>query len=87
MDVEGKKHGLIYNVAMKQARHWHGLIEVLIRRADSEDTAKEGELVEENPKKIPKNLVADELIKLGELQKQGLLTNEEFLSQKTKLLS
>ncbi|MBL3591600.1 MAG: SHOCT domain-containing protein [gamma proteobacterium endosymbiont of Lamellibrachia anaximandri] len=31
--------------------------------------------------------VADELKKLSELQKQGLLTSEEFSAQKEKLLS
>lgn len=87
MNVEGKKNGLIYNAAMQQARHWHGLLEVLIRRADSEDIAKEKDLVEESTQMLPKVSIADELVKLSELQKQGLLTNEEFKAQKAKLLS
>jgi hypothetical protein len=41
MNVEGKKQGIIYTVAMEKARHWHGLLAVLIKRADSEDIAKE----------------------------------------------
>ena len=32
-------------------------------------------------------ILADELEKLSKLQEQGLLTHEEFLAQKTKLLS
>ena len=87
MDVECKKGGYLYNQAMKKARHWHGVMEVLINRADSEDDAKQRELAEESPKLISTGSVADELAKLGELKKQGLLTDEEFLSQKTKLLS
>ena len=87
MDVECKKGGYLYNQAMKKARHWHGLMEVLINRADSEDDAKQRELAEESPKLISTGSVADELAKLGELKKQGLLTDKEFLSQKTKLLS
>ena len=87
MDVEGKKNGIIYNAAIEQARHWHGLLAVLIKRADSEDIAKEGELVEEKTDLLPKSSVADELVKLSELQKQGLLTDEEFRAQKAKLLA
>ena len=60
---------------------------VLIKRADSEDAAIQGELVDETPKLLSNVSVADELAKLGELKKQGLLTNDEFLSQKAKLLS
>ena len=87
MDVACKKGGYLYNQAMKNARHWHGLMEVLINRADSEDVAIKGELIEETPQLLSTGSVADELAKLGELKKQGLLTDEEFLSQKTKLLS
>ena len=87
MFEERKKGDFFYNQAMKKARHWHGLMEVLIKRADSEDAAIQGELVDETPKLISNVSVADELAKLGELKKQGLLTNDEFLSQKAKLLS
>jgi hypothetical protein len=87
MNVEHKKNGIIYNAAIGQARHWHGLLAVLIKRADSEDIAKEGELVEVKTNLLPKGSVADELVKLSELQKQGLLTDEEFKAQKAKLLA
>ena len=84
MNEEGKKGGLIYNNAVQKARHWHGLIEVLIRRADEEDRK------EENPsavKALEKHSVADELSKLAKLKEQGILTENEFVEQKTKLLS
>jgi len=87
MNVKGKKNGFLYKAAIKDARHWHGLLDVLIKRADSEDNAKEEQLVEEKTILLPKGSVADELIKLSELQKQGLLTDEEFLAQKAKLLA
>ena len=87
MNVESKKGGIIYNAAMEQARHWHGLLAVLIKRADSEDIAKERKLVEEKRELLPKGSVADELLKLGELHKQGLLTDDEFEAQKKKLLT
>ena len=44
-------------------------------------------MVEEKTSLLPKASVADELIKLSELQKQGLLTDEEFQAQKAKLLA
>lgn len=42
MDVEGKKDGKVYQSAMDQARHWHGLIAVLVKMADDEDAREEG---------------------------------------------
>ncbi len=47
MSVDGKKNGIIYKSAMEQARHWQGLLTVLIKLADSEDISKEGEFVED----------------------------------------
>ena len=87
MNTKDKKNGIIYNTAMQQVRHWQGVMEVLIKRADMKDNAKHRALADETPKLIPKVSVADELAKLGELKKQGLLTDEEFLSQKARLLT
>ena len=87
MNTGDEKNGFSYNTAMKKVRHWHGVMEVLIKRADMKDNAKHRELADETPKLIPNVSVADELAKLGELKKQGLLTDEEFLSQKAKLLT
>ena len=87
MNIISEKNESVYNHTMEQVRHWHGLMEVIIKRADSEDDAKQRELTEKAPKLISTGSVADELAKLGELKKQGLLTDEEFLSQKAKLLS
>ena len=87
MNVVSKKNGLIYNAAMEQVRHWHGVMEVLIKRADTEDYSKERDLADETSKLLSSGSVADELTKFAELKKQGLLTDHEFLVQKAKLLS
>jgi len=50
MNVEGQKKGLVYKEAMQQARHWHSLVEVLIRRADEVDEM----LIENKQKKCPR---------------------------------
>lgn len=76
-----------YDAAMRKARHWHGLLEIIIKQADAEDTAQREHLITENTTANPQMSVADELRKLSELQKQGLLTSEEFSAQKEKLLS
>lgn len=83
MNIEAKNQDIVYTSAMEQARHWHGLMEVLIKRADLEDIEKERELVDENKN----TFIADELAKLGDLRNQGLLTDAEFSRQKEKLLS
>lgn len=74
---EDEKSGGFYRLAMEQARHWHGLISVLIRRTDAE---------RQGSKRRPLATVADELKKLASLREAGALTAEEFESQKGRLL-
>ncbi|HLP97781.1 MAG TPA: SHOCT domain-containing protein [Sideroxyarcus sp.] len=81
MNLETKSDGIIYQSAMKTARHWHGLVEVLIKRADAED--RESHSVTAQPHHPS---VADELKKLADLRDSGVLNAEEFQSQKTRLL-
>lgn len=80
---EINKNSNQYEEALKLANHWFSLISVLIKQADEKDTA---------PKEIVKSgndqrSVADELLKLSELMKQGFITGDEFEKQKKKLLS
>jgi predicted Zn-ribbon and HTH transcriptional regulator len=85
MNVEGKRGGLIYNSAIQKARHWHGLIEVLIKRVDSEERD-----LQSNSHKpsltSPTFSVADEIKKLADLHNAGALSSNEFQQQKAKLL-
>lgn len=69
-----------YSSALAQARQWHGVLEVLIRRMDAED---------QHHLAAPPafSYVADELRKLAQLKSDGILTEEEFQSQKQDLLS
>ena len=89
MNVEGNKNGLIHTHAMSQARHWHGILEVLIKRADAEVRSAAASTLS-TPSILPStstNSIADELSKLAGLRAAGILTNEEFDHQKTKLLA
>lgn len=82
LDLEINKDTSLYKLAIEQARHWHGLIEVLIKRADLEDKVTN---MNDAPK-LPLGSVADELKKLAELRDAGVLSHEEFQQQKTRLL-
>lgn len=86
MSAPVKKNGLFYNKAIKQARHWHGLLGVIIKQADAENVEKSKEMDNKNLQSTQKGSVSEELLKLADLQKQGLITDGEFQSFKTKLL-
>ncbi len=73
-----------YQEAMRRVRHWHALMDILIKKADAKD---------EKPKSVPApaipavTFVADELKKLAELRDANVLTDVEFNEQKQKLLA
>ena len=82
MDIETSKDGIIYTVAMQQARHWHGLISVLIRRADDEESASRS-----NAAPSSSATISDEIRKLAQLRDEGFISDEEFTAQKSRLLA
>ena len=53
---------------MKDARHWHGLMDVLIRRADEDDRMLNNNVPQELIQTSNHNSIADELIKLSDLK-------------------
>ena len=80
-----KKSDHEYRIAKEKALNWHGLIKVLINMADKEDAEKQSaESIFTGKKSLS---VADELSKLAQLHKEGILTKEEFETEKQKLLS
>lgn len=79
-----KKDSPKYKSAMSSINHWHSLLGLLIKQTDSEDTGNT------KNNKLNENInlsVADELNKLLQLKKEGILTEEEFNQQKQKILS
>jgi hypothetical protein len=79
-NVGVKKDSPEYKEAIKYVNHWHSLFGLLIKQ----------EQTMQFEKKIEMNnylSVAEEIKNLSELLKQGLLTQDEFDSQKHKLLS
>lgn len=82
MDVEASKDGIIYTVAMQQARHWHGVISVIIRRADKEDSANRSMVAPSSSISV-----TDEIRKLAQLRDEGLISEEELAVRKAKFLA
>ncbi len=68
-----------HNNGMQGIRHWQGLMEIFIKLADLEDNK-----IDNNKKEVS---VADEVKKLAALKNEGILSEEEFLAEKTKLLN
>ncbi|MBR7792199.1 SHOCT domain-containing protein [Undibacterium sp. FT147W] len=85
MNFADKKDGIIYTQAMQMARRWHGILEVLVKRADAEEKGFDNK-EREVQSALPSTSVADEIKKLADLHQSGLLTLDEFQQQKTKLL-
>ena len=83
LNTQTNKKDLRYQDAMQKARHWHGLIEVLIKRADVED--KENTI--NNVAQGSQGSTADEIKKLAELRDAGVLSDAEFQQQKERLLT
>lgn len=81
LDLEVKQGDILYNAAMQEAKHWHSLINVLIKQADAAD--KEQEVKNNNANDSP----IEALSKLADLKEKGFLTDEEFQEQKQRILS
>lgn len=61
MNTEDKQHGPIYNSAMEKARHWHGLMSVLIKRGELEDTINPSTKFEDGEKYEKPRIIDDKV--------------------------
>lgn len=84
LNLECKTDEFLYKTAIEQARHWHGLIAVIIKKADQKD---EGPATATRKGESNTDSIADEISKLAQLKSEGILTDDEFQYQKMKLLS
>jgi hypothetical protein len=80
-----EKGGPIYKDAMEKARLWNGILQALIKQAESEEKSLQNN-GRQTPAALPNNSVADEIKKLADLHHSGVLTLDEFQQQKTRLL-
>lgn len=74
------KKDYLYSGILHTARRWHSLIAVIMKRAAVEIDSSTKYM------QAPLHSVADELQKLADLLKMGLLSEAEFAEQKAKLL-
>lgn len=72
-----------FTKANKEVMHLHSLFKVLIDKADKEDKKIE----QRQNNNIPTYSSADEIRKLHDLLSDGIITQEEFESQKKKVIS
>jgi hypothetical protein len=73
-----------HRAAMKQARHWHGVLEAAIHASEMRAAR---ELAAEAAAAAPALPVADQLQQLVALRDEGVLTELEFQRQKARLLA
>ena len=72
---------------MQEARHWHSLLQVIIRQADEDDKIKEREVAQKTLNSTEHKSVTDQIKELVDLRDQDVISDEEFATLKEKLLS
>lgn len=77
-----KKESTKYKDTISKVNHWHSLISVLIRQADDADKKTQ----EEKSNQTSSNSLIDELKKLSDLFKDGVITEREYTELKETLL-
>ena len=75
LDTECKKGDYLYKTTYQNAERWHGIISTFIKQSELKEIKNESASSDVN-----------DLLKLKELLDAGLLTNEEFVEQKNKIL-
>ncbi|WP_455233236.1 hypothetical protein [Geopseudomonas aromaticivorans] len=83
LGLETPKNSVMYEQSMLEARHWHGLAEFLIKKADAVERRKNSDPVS----LASQGSVADEIRKLAELKGLALITEHEFEIHKKRLLN
>lgn len=81
LNEETAKNGDIYKHYSEQARRWHTILSILIKRADSESQQPETQRQAFN------GSIADEIKKLSDLKESGAITDDEYTSLKSKLMN
>ncbi|MBA3613144.1 MAG: hypothetical protein H0W49_09570 [Nitrospirales bacterium] len=85
LDMETKEGGILYEKSLSTATHWHNVLCGLIHQADQ--LARRQPEPDEKETESPLASVADELEKLGDLVEKQIMTPQEFIIQKEKLLA
>lgn len=81
LNQEATKDSALYKYRSEQARRWHTIFSILIKRADLESSQTEAQ-----PSKFS-GTITEEIRKLAELKEVGTITEQEFSALKAKLLN
>ena len=91
LDMDAKEGGVIYDKAMNNVEHWHHLLSEFINQADNQmiSTTYDAKLPHNHDSRShpPVASTADELTNLSALLQKQLITQEEFNTQKERLLA
>ena len=91
LDMDAKEGGVIYDKALNNVKHWHHLLSEIINQADNQMISNTYDSAfsqgKENQPHHSASSAADELTNLSALLEKKLITQEEFNTQKEKLLA
>ena len=91
LDMDAKEGGVIYDKALNNVKHWHHLLSEFINQADNQTISGTYEAAlspsNENPANHSASSPTDELSNLSVLLEKRLITQEEFDTQKERLLA
>ena len=85
LNMETKEGGILYEKSLGTATYWNNILDGLIQQADQH--ARQQPESDESETESPSASVADELEKLGDLVEKQIMTPQEFIIQKEKLLA
>ncbi len=86
LNIETNRDGIVYKSSFQSAQRWHGIVAAVIRQADAD--AQSLFATQQQPSiSASGSSLADELKKLADLHSAGILTKEEFHTQKAKILN
>ena len=84
--VEVDRGDITHSAAIDKARHWNGLFDIAMSRTEK-SRVRDVNVVDKKKDAKAARSVADELKKLADLKADGVLTEDEFQTQKQRLLS
>jgi uncharacterized membrane protein len=83
IETVGKMESYKYQLGKKNADEIKDLISVIIDRIDSKTSIENSNITNQQNN----NSVADELLKLNDLKEKGIISEDEFTTQKNKILN
>jgi hypothetical protein len=81
IDNYSTHYGKELKIAINKTNKWKDIIKIIIDKIDADSNSTPNEDIVTNT-----NSIADELLKLSKLKKEGILSDKEFNEQKKKLL-